>query len=81
MGDLRLPVRAVTADTLGETFDTVLLTAKAYDLDQAIAAIQPAVGPETAILPVLNGLGISTVSTQCSVRSASSAVSPTSPQP
>lgn len=56
-GDLRLPVRVATADTLEGAFDTVLLAAKAYDLEQAIAAIQPAVGPETAILPVLNGLG------------------------
>jgi len=56
MGDLRLPVRVATADTLNGVFDAVLLTAKAYDLDQAIATIQPAVGPGTAILPVLNGL-------------------------
>jgi 2-dehydropantoate 2-reductase len=56
VGNLRLPVRAVTADTVGETFDTILLTTKAYDLEPAIAAIRPAVGPETAILPVLNGL-------------------------
>jgi 2-dehydropantoate 2-reductase len=57
MGDLRLPVRVATADTLDGVFDTVVLTAKAYDLDQAIAAIRPATGPGTAILPVLNGLG------------------------
>ena len=57
MGDLRLPVRVATADTLDGIFDTVLLTAKAYDLEQAIAAIRPVVGPGTAILPVLNGLG------------------------
>jgi 2-dehydropantoate 2-reductase len=56
MGDLQLPVKLATADTLAGSFDTVLLTAKAYDLDQAIAAIRPAVGPRTAILPVLNGL-------------------------
>jgi 2-dehydropantoate 2-reductase len=56
MGDLLLPVRVATADTLTESFDTVLLTAKAYDLDQALAAIGPAVGPATAILPVLNGV-------------------------
>lgn len=55
-GDLKLPVRVATTDTLSGVFDTVLLTAKAYDLDRAIAAIRPAVGPETAILPVLNGL-------------------------
>ena len=57
MGDLRVPVRVATADTLNGVFDTVLLTAKAYDLEQAIATIRPAVGPGTAILPVLNGLG------------------------
>ena len=56
MGDLRLPVKIATADTLDGVFDTVLLTAKAYDLDQAIAAIRPAVGPGTALLPILNGL-------------------------
>src|SRR5215469_14544062 len=56
MGELRLPVRTVTAGTLGESFDIVLLTAKAYDLEPAIAAIRPAVGSETAILPVLNGV-------------------------
>jgi 2-dehydropantoate 2-reductase len=57
MGDLRLPVQVATADTLAGSFDTVLLTAKAYDLDQATAAIRPAVGLGTAILPALNGLG------------------------
>jgi 2-dehydropantoate 2-reductase len=57
MGDLRLPVRVATADTLNGVFDTVLMTAKAYDLEQALATIRPAVAPGTAILPVLNGLG------------------------
>jgi 2-dehydropantoate 2-reductase len=57
MGNLRLPVQIATAETIAGIFDTVLLTAKAYDLDQAIAAITSAVGPTTAILPVLNGLG------------------------
>ena len=56
MGDLRLPVKVTTADALNGIFDTVLLTTKAYDLEQAIATIRPALGPRTAILPVLNGL-------------------------
>ena len=56
-GDLCVPVQIATEEALTGSFDTVLLTAKAYDLDQAIAAIRPAVGPGTAILPVLNGLG------------------------
>jgi len=57
LGDLCLPVRFATADTLAGSFDLVLLTAKAYDLDQSVAAIGPAVGPNTAVLPLLNGLG------------------------
>jgi 2-dehydropantoate 2-reductase len=56
MGDLRWPVQVATAGSLAEKFDTVLLTAKAYDLDQAIAAIRPAVGSNTVILPLLNGV-------------------------
>ena len=55
-GDATLPVTARTADELTEPFDVVLLTCKAYDLDAAIDAIRPAVGPGTAVLPLLNGL-------------------------
>jgi hypothetical protein len=35
--------------------------AKAYDLEQAIATIRPAVGPGTAILPCSTACGISTL--------------------
>src|SRR5439155_10324659 len=37
-------------------YDLVLLTCKTYDLDQAIAAIAPAIGEQTGILPLLNGV-------------------------
>ena len=33
-----------------------MLTNKAYDLDSAIEAIAPAVGPNTAVMPLLNGM-------------------------
>lgn len=56
MGNLRMPVKVATAETLAGDLHVVLLTSKAYDLDHAIADIRPAVGPDTAILPVLNGL-------------------------
>ncbi len=56
LGDFRVPARIATADQLGGPYDVVLLTAKHYDLDGAIAAIRPAVGPRTAVLPLLNGL-------------------------
>ncbi|MGH7052376.1 MAG: 2-dehydropantoate 2-reductase N-terminal domain-containing protein, partial [Stellaceae bacterium] len=46
----------VTADRLREPFDIVLLSCKAYDLDDAMTSFAPAVGPETAILPLLNGM-------------------------
>ena len=48
---------AVTAVTQAEgAYDLVILSCKAYDLDAAIEAIRPAVGPSTTILPLLNGL-------------------------
>lgn len=55
-GDIRRPVETVTADAPGGGYDLVLLSCKAYDLDDAIAAITPAVGAQTVVLPVLNGL-------------------------
>jgi len=59
LGDLHLPnPPTVTADRLAQAgqFDLVLLSCKAYDLDSALADLAPAVGAETAILPVLNGM-------------------------
>lgn len=54
LGDLRTPVNTLTeADS---AFDAVLLACKAYDLDNAMEAIAPAVGPSTLILPLLNGV-------------------------
>jgi len=47
---------AVQADKLSEKFDMVLLSCKAFDLDDAIKSFAPAVGPQTAIIPLLNGM-------------------------
>ena len=44
------------ADKLNEKFDVVLLSCKAFDLDDAIKSFAPAVGPKTAIIPLLNGM-------------------------
>jgi 2-dehydropantoate 2-reductase len=46
----------VQADSLKQTFDVVLLSCKAFDLDDAIASFAPAVGPQTPIIPLLNGM-------------------------
>src|SRR5580700_10569186 len=56
LGDFTVRPQLATADRLDGPYDLILLTAKHYDLDQAIAAIRPAAGPSTAILPLLNGL-------------------------
>jgi 2-dehydropantoate 2-reductase len=46
----------VQADVLKEKFDVVLLSCKAFDLEDAIKSFAPAVGPQTSILPLLNGM-------------------------
>jgi 2-dehydropantoate 2-reductase len=50
------PVATLAAGEAKPGWDVVLLSCKAYDLEDAIAAIAPAVDGRTAILPVLNGL-------------------------
>lgn len=55
-GDLRLTIATVLAEQLRPGYDLVFLTCKAYDLAAAVAAIAPAVGPHTALLPALNGV-------------------------
>src|SRR5260370_6138444 len=46
----------VQADKLHEKCDVVLVSCKAFDLDDAIKSFAPAVGPQTAIIPLLNGM-------------------------
>jgi 2-dehydropantoate 2-reductase len=46
----------VQADKLNQKFDVVLLSCKAFDLDDAIKSFAPAVGPQTAVIPLLNGM-------------------------
>lgn len=55
-GDLQITPKLVTQDELKETFDVVILTCKAFDLDSAMDAIAPAVGEQSIIVPVLNGV-------------------------
>ena len=56
-GNLILAPRLVTADPLDGPYDAVLLTVKSFALKQAVADLAPAVGPDTMILPVQNGMG------------------------
>ncbi|MFI4970981.1 MAG: 2-dehydropantoate 2-reductase, partial [Lysobacterales bacterium] len=55
-GDFTRAVAAVTAVTPAARHDLVIVSCKAYDLDASVAAIAPAVGADTCVLPLLNGL-------------------------
>lgn len=46
----------VVANKITAPFDVIILSCKAYDLDDAIASFAAAVGPDTAIIPFLNGM-------------------------
>jgi 2-dehydropantoate 2-reductase len=55
-GDLTLRPKTLTAKELDGTFDIIFLSVKAQALSQAMDDMAPAVGPDTMIYPVLNGM-------------------------
>ncbi len=56
-GDLTLPAPpTVQAGAITAPFDAIVLSCKAFDLESAMPSFAPAVGPETRILPLLNGM-------------------------
>jgi 2-dehydropantoate 2-reductase len=55
-GDFAMPVRTILAGTVAEHFDLILLALKSYSLQEALDQFAAAVGPATAILPVINGM-------------------------
>jgi 2-dehydropantoate 2-reductase len=61
LGDVSLPSPpTITAEALARKeqapYDLILLSCKAFDLDGAMESFAPAIGPDTAILPFLNGI-------------------------
>ena len=55
-GDLTLQPQTITAEELHEAFDIIFVSVKAPALDQAMDDMAHAVGPDTMIYPVLNGM-------------------------
>lgn len=49
-------VDCVERSSIEQPFDVIILACKAFDLDQALHAITPAVGRDTVIIPFLNGM-------------------------
>ena len=56
LGNAALTVKTANAEKPGGPYDIVLLTCKAYDLDSAMDSVAGAVGPNTTVVPLLNGL-------------------------
>ncbi len=57
LGDIDAPrPPLIEAQDLREPFALIILSCKAYDLDGAIKSFSPAVGHNTLILPLLNGM-------------------------
>ena len=55
-GDLTLQPKTITGKELNSPFDIIFLSVKAQALDEAMKDMAPAVGPDTMIYPVLNGM-------------------------
>src|ERR1700722_2403038 len=55
-GERRIQVKTVQQGRLDGSYDVVLLTCKAYDLESAMGAIAPAMGDQSVIVPLLNGV-------------------------
>jgi len=57
VGDVTLKnPQTIVADKITTPFDVIILSCKAYDLDDAMSSFAAAVGPDTAIIPFLNGM-------------------------
>ncbi|WGK88454.1 ketopantoate reductase family protein [Pseudomonas migulae] len=55
-GDIEIQPQLITSAQIPGPFDIVLLAVKAYALDSALRDMEAAVGPDTVILPLLNGM-------------------------
>jgi 2-dehydropantoate 2-reductase len=56
-GNLQLPAPPhLLAEDIKTPYDVVVVGSKAYDLDSTMDSFAPAVGPNTLILPLLNGM-------------------------
>ena len=55
-GDFAVTATTITAGNIRASFDLILVAVKAYSLNEAMDQFAPAVGPATAILPILNGM-------------------------
>ena len=63
-GDFTVRPKGITTGEILSPYDAIFLSVKSYDLAAAIDDFAPAVGPQTVIIPVLNGMHHMDVLTQ-----------------
>ncbi|MGD0404206.1 MAG: ketopantoate reductase family protein [Candidatus Acidiferrales bacterium] len=63
-GDFTARPKTITAAQIAAPYDIIFLSVKSYSLAAAIDDFAPAVGPQTVIIPVLNGMHHMDVLTQ-----------------
>jgi 2-dehydropantoate 2-reductase len=63
-GDFTVRPKTITAAQIASPYDVIFLSVKSYSLAAAINDFAPAVGPQTVIIPVLNGMHHMDVLTQ-----------------
>jgi 2-dehydropantoate 2-reductase len=56
-GRFRRPVNAVTPEELSGSFDVVITTVRAQDYERAVEWAATAIGPDTILMPVIEGVG------------------------
>jgi 2-dehydropantoate 2-reductase len=55
-GDFTVRPKTITTPQIDSPYDIILLSVKSYDLAAAVHDFAPAVGPQTVIIPQLNGM-------------------------
>jgi 2-dehydropantoate 2-reductase len=55
-GDTQVPVKTIVAGDTSDPYDLVILTTKAYHLNEVLPTITPYIGENSTILPLLNGI-------------------------
>lgn len=57
LGDIHITPKVITSiESARDIFDVIILSCKAYDLASALESISPAIGINSIVLPLLNGI-------------------------
>ena len=55
-GQFRKPVHAIAADEIADTYDLIVVAVRSHEIEKAIELAAPAIGPNTVVMPVVEGV-------------------------